>query len=131
MKQGIITRGRIRQYPFLTTFYPLWAGIASRDQAARVAGNLAIFDQPGGLQTSTHHTGDQKWDAPFGWAPLQWTAVQGLRRYGFQAEAERVFCRFLSMVVREFRRHGIIVEKYDVVRGPRGCGRNSLRLPFG
>ena len=107
--------GRIRRYPFLTTFYPLWAGIASQEQAARVAGSLARFERPGGLQTSEFKSGDQ-WDAPFGWAPLEWIAVQGLRRYGYRTEADRISKRFLSLVEREYRRHGTLEEKYDVVR---------------
>jgi alpha,alpha-trehalase len=105
----------VRHYPFLTTFYPLWAGIASADQAERVVRNLHVFEQPGGLQTSMRRTGDQ-WDAPFGWAPLQWIAVEGLRRYGYRSEADRVSRSFLSMIQQEFVRHGTIEEKYDVVR---------------
>jgi alpha,alpha-trehalase len=107
--------GRVRVYPFLTTFYPLWIGIASRDQAARVVHNLPLFERAGGLQTSANQSGDQ-WDAPFGWAPLEWIAVQGLRRYGYAAEADRVSGRFLSLVLQEFRKSGTLVEKYDVVR---------------
>ena len=77
--------------------------------------NLSRFERPGGLQTSEFQSGDQ-WDAPFGWAPLQWIAVQGLRRYGYQTDAERISKRFLSLVQREFVRHHNIEEKYDVVR---------------
>jgi alpha,alpha-trehalase len=120
-------RGRVRRYAFLTTFYPLWAGIASQDQAARVARNLAVFERAGGLQTSGYQSGDQ-WDAPFGWAPLQWIAVQGLRRYGYGDAADRISKRFWSMVQQEFVRHGTIVEKYDVVRRAAEVGR---RLRFG
>jgi alpha,alpha-trehalase len=107
---------RVRHYPFLTTFYPLWAGIASKEQAARVQGNLPLFEKIGGLQTSTHVSGNQ-WDAPFGWAPLQMIAVEGLRRYGYAEDAERISMKFLSLVRREFLSHGYIVEKYDVVQG--------------
>jgi alpha,alpha-trehalase len=106
---------RVREYPFLTTFYPLWAGIATSEQAARVVGNLPLFERRGGLQTSTRHTGDQ-WDAPFGWAPLEYIAVQALRRYGYAAEADRISEHFLSMVAREYDRNGTLDEKYDVVR---------------
>ena len=106
---------RVRQYPFLTTFYPLWAGIASREQAARVARNLPKFERPGGLQTSTYLSGSQ-WDAPFGWAPLQMIAVDGLRRYGYREDADRVSKKFLSLVLAEYQKTGTIVEKYDVVR---------------
>ena len=109
------TRGRVRHYPFLTTFYPLWAGIASPQQAAAVVRNLPLFERPGGLQASTHVTGDQ-WDAPFAWAPLELLAVQGLRRYGYRAEADRVAREFLSLVAGQYREHGVIVEKYDAVR---------------
>src|SRR5262249_17304533 len=82
-------QGRVRRYPFLTTFYALWAGIASPEQAARVRGALKKFERPGGLRTSTNRSGDQ-WDAPFGWAPLEWIAVEGLRRYGYTEDANRI-----------------------------------------
>ncbi len=118
---------RERRYPFLTTFYPLWAGIASADQAQRVVRNLRVFEQPGGLQTSPRQTGDQ-WDAPFGWAPLQWIAVEALRRYGYNSEADRVSEKFLSLVQQEFVRYGTIEEKYDVVRRQSDVGK---RLRFG
>jgi alpha,alpha-trehalase len=108
-------RGRIRRYSFLTTFYPLWVGIARPGQAAEMLRNLNRFERPGGLQTSEFRSGDQ-WDAPFGWAPLQWIAVQGMRRYGYQRDADRIAKRFLSMVLREYERHGYLEEKYDVVR---------------
>lgn len=105
---------RRRRYPFLTTFYPLWAGIATQKQAARVAANLPKFEQPGGLQTSTLQTGNQ-WDAPFGWAPLQLIAVQGLRRYGYREAADRIAIKFLTLVRDDYAKNGTIVEKYNVV----------------
>ena len=77
--------------------------------------NLKKFERPGGLQTSTFESGNQ-WDAPFGWAPLQLLAVEGLRRYGFTDDADRISRNFVSMVDAEYRKTGIIVEKYDVVR---------------
>jgi alpha,alpha-trehalase len=113
---------QVRVYPYLTTFYPLWTGIASPEQAAAVVSNLRLFERRGGLQTSTVHTGDQ-WDAPFGWAPLQWIAVQGLRRYGYGGDAGRVSRRFLAMVRKEYEKHGVIDEKYDVVRGRANIGK--------
>jgi alpha,alpha-trehalase len=106
---------RVRRYPFATTFYPLWAGIADRRQAARIVANLATFERAGGLLTSTNRSGSQ-WDAPFGWAPLQMIAVKGLRRYGYTREADRVAANFLSMILKEFIEHNVIVEKYDVER---------------
>jgi alpha,alpha-trehalase len=107
---------RVRRYPFLSTFYPLWAGLASKEQAARVERNLSKFERAYGLQTSTYVSGSQ-WDAPFGWAPLELIALDGLRRYGYKVDAERISVKFLSLVRREFLRQGFIVEKYDVVKG--------------
>jgi len=101
-------------YEYATTFYPLWAGAASPEQAKAVAGNLRIFERSGGLATSTQTTGVQ-WDYPYGWAPLQLLAVQGLRRYGFDAEANRVAEKFLSTVAADFEKEGTIREKYNVV----------------
>jgi len=106
---------RRRPYEFATTFWPLWVGMASPAQAGRVRANLARFEAPGGLLTSTTVSGNQ-WDAPFGWAPLQLAAVDGLRRYGFDDDADRLARRFLELVVKEFEEHGTIVEKYDVQR---------------
>ncbi|HJR61604.1 MAG TPA: trehalase family glycosidase [Vicinamibacterales bacterium] len=106
---------RRRAYEFATTFYPLWVGIAGKEQAARVRANLSKFEAPGGILTSTTVTGSQ-WDAPFGWAPLQMIAVEGLRRYGYDEDADRIAAKFLALVSKEFREHGTIVEKYDVRR---------------
>jgi alpha,alpha-trehalase len=111
---NFLTR-RLRRYDFATTFYPLWAGIASKAQAARVRENLARFEAPGGVLTSTTVTGNQ-WDAPFGWGPLQMLAVDGLRRYGFDEDADRIALKFVSLVAKEFDEHGTIVEKYDLQR---------------
>ena len=102
-------------YEFVSTFYPLWAGLASKEQAAAVEKHLSDFEKPGGLQTSTQITGAQ-WDAPYGWAPIQLIAVEGLRRYGFNADADRISREFLSDVLDNFQRDGNIREKYDVVQ---------------
>jgi alpha,alpha-trehalase len=108
-------RKEVRRYPFLTTFYPLWVGVADKRQAARIVANLHRFERPGGLLTSTYVSGSQ-WDAPFGWAPTEMIAVEGLRRYGYAKEADRITANFLSMILKEFIQHNTIVEKYDVER---------------
>lgn len=105
----------VRRYPFVTTFYPLWTGIATRAQAARIVKNLPLFEQPGGLQTSTNKSGSQ-WDAPFGWSPMQLIAIEGLRKYGYHKEADRLTVNFLTVVFKEFLQNKTIVEKYDVQR---------------
>jgi alpha,alpha-trehalase len=101
-------------YEYATTFYPLWAGLATPEQAAAVAGNLVLFEQAGGLAASRRQTGMQ-WDYPYGWAPLQLLAAEGLRRYGFEQQANRISYEWLSTILETFRREGSIREKYNVV----------------
>jgi len=107
-------KGRQSSYVFITTFYPLWAGLASPEQARAVARNLKLFEQPGGLVMSTQESKGQ-WDYPYGWAPTQLVAIEGLRRYGFTDAANRNSYNFLSTVLENFRRDGTIREKYNVV----------------
>jgi alpha,alpha-trehalase len=102
------------QYLYAATFYPLWAGLASKDEAQAVAQNLKLFEQPGGLAMSRTKS-EAQWDFPYGWAPLQLLAVEGLRRYGYNADADRISKHFASMVLENFRHDHTIREKYNVV----------------
>ena len=106
--------GKRSQYEYAATFYPLWAGLASSEEARSIAHNLNLFDQPGGLAMSRVESQAQ-WDFPYGWAPIQLLAAEGLRRYGYDREADRISGEFLSMVVENFRRDHTIREKYNVV----------------
>jgi alpha,alpha-trehalase len=119
------TRGEQSSYEYATTFYPLWAGLASPDQARLVERNLALFEQPGGLATSRRET-EAQWDYPYGWAPLQLLAVEGLRRYGYGSDADRISREFLTTVLRNFDRDHTIREKYDVV-----TESEETRIDFG
>ena len=100
-------------YEYATTFYPLWAGLASREQAHAVMQNLKLFEQAGGIAMSRHDTQAQ-WDYPYGWAPIQLLAVEGLRHYGYGDKADGIAYNFLTTVLRNFTRDGTIREKYDV-----------------
>ena len=102
-------------YQYVTTFYPLWAGIATPEQARSVMQHIAVFEKAGGLVMSPYETGGQ-WDFPYAWAPNQLMAVEGMRRAGFSEDADRVSYEFLSMVMENFRRDGTIREKYDAVK---------------
>jgi alpha,alpha-trehalase len=101
-------------YEYITTLYPLWAGLASPEQAQAVVRNLSIFERPGGLAMSNYESGAQ-WDLPYGWAPTQMIAIEGLRQYGFNDDANRISYKFLSTIAENFRREGTIREKYNVV----------------
>jgi alpha,alpha-trehalase len=101
-------------YRYASMFYPLWAGLATPEEAKAVARNLKGFEQPGGLPMSTQETGAQ-WDLPYGWGNIEMVTIEGLRSYGYNADADRISYEFLSMVAENFRRDGNIREKYNVV----------------
>lgn len=110
------TSGQQSSYVYATTFYPLWAGLATVEQAAAVDKNLALLDRPGGLASSTYVSGLQ-WDLPFGWAPLNWLAVHGLWTNGYTDDARRVAQQFTHTVRASFEKEGTIHEKYNVETG--------------
>jgi alpha,alpha-trehalase len=94
--------------------YPLWVGAASGPQAAAVARFVSEeLLRPGGIVPTSTRSGEQ-WDAPNGWAPLQWLAVDGLRRSGQTALAMTIACRFTGTVARVYGATGKLLEKYDV-----------------
>jgi alpha,alpha-trehalase len=101
-------------YEYVTVFFPLWAGLATPEQARAVMKNLSIFERPGGLVMSPYETGGQ-WDYPYAWAPNQLGGIEGIRRYGFNEDANRLSYKFLSTVADNFRRDGTIREKYNAV----------------
>ena len=96
------------------TVYPLYAGVATRVEAREVAATVrAGLLRPGGLATTEASTG-QQWDEPNGWAPLQYLAVVGLRRYGESALAQTIATRWIATNLIDYRRTHKLVEKYDV-----------------
>lgn len=103
-------------YAFITSLYPLWAGVATREEANQMEAKLNLFERPGGLSTSNTNTGLQ-WDEPYGWAPTNWIAVAGLDELGFHADAVRIAEHFDATVDAGFAADGTIREKYDVVTG--------------
>jgi alpha,alpha-trehalase len=101
-------------YIYITTFYPLWAGAATKEQAAAIMKHLGKLEQPGGLVMSPYESEGQ-WDFPYAWAPTQLLAIEGMRKYGFNADADRISYNFLSMIAANFRHDGTIREKYNAV----------------
>jgi alpha,alpha-trehalase len=115
------------------TLYPLFVHAASRAQAAAVARIArAQLLKRGGLVTTTLNTG-QQWDAPNGWAPLQWIAVAGLNAYAESGLVAEIACRWTVNVARAYRESGKLVEKYDVTNTdrPGGGGEYPLQDGFG
>lgn len=117
----------------LAAVYPLFFNLATDEQADLVAHKLeSKFLKPGGLITTNINSGEQ-WDAPNGWAPLQWMAFKGLVNYGFTDLAHEVRTRWLSLNEKVFKDTGKMLEKYNVedIELPTGGGEYPVQDGFG
>ena len=125
---------RLRDDRTAAMLYPLFVGGALPAHAARTLRTAeCTLLQPGGLATTTQRTG-QQWDAPNGWAPLQWIGEQAARRYGRPALAQAIDARFLASVDHVYADRHKLVEKYVVDGsgdGGGGGGEYPLQDGFG
>ena len=113
---------RVLDRPTLAGVAPLFFGLATQFQAVQVAANLERnFLKPGGFVTTTIVTG-QQWDAPNGWPPLEWMAIEGVRRYGGVDLANKARDRWLALNRKTYAATGRMTEKYDVVDLNRRAG---------
>jgi alpha,alpha-trehalase len=103
-------------YNYITTFYPLWAKLATPQQATALEHHLSFFEHDGGLAMSDTNSGTQ-WDLPYGWAPTNWLAVKGLAQYDFTDDTSRIAREFSQTVLQNFEHDGTMREKYNVVSG--------------
>jgi alpha,alpha-trehalase len=71
------------------------------------------FLKDGGAVTSVYNTGEQ-WDAPNGWAPLEFITVKGLMNYDYQDLAKKIAERWMAVNERVFSSTGKMLEKYNV-----------------
>lgn len=98
----------------LAAVFPLYFEMASDKQAEAVAHLIRhVFLKPGGLTSTLDSTG-QQWDAPNGWAPMQWMAIQGLRKYGYYQLANQAKTNWVNNCLRVYQNTGKMVEKYNV-----------------
>ncbi len=125
--------GKQKNVYSLAGVYPLVFNLASPAQAQKVAKVLETkFLQAGGLTTTLNQTG-QQWDAPNGWAPLQWMAIVGLRNYGQNHLANQIKKNWVENNLRVYKNTGKMVEKYNVFDTSlkAGGGEYALQDGFG
>ena len=113
---------RVSDRPTLAAAAPLYFGLATGEQAYAVSRRLQEqFLKPGGFVTTLIASG-QQWDAPNGWPPLEWLAIEGIRRYGRAGLADSARDRWLDLNRRTWRATGRMMEKYDVADPNRQAG---------
>jgi len=86
----------------------------------------------GGISATEINTG-QQWDAPNGWAPLEWMTIWGLDRCGQPDLARDIATRWVKLNSDVFQRTGKLMEKYNVVDTnlPGGGGEYAGQDGFG
>ena len=106
-----------------TSFYPLVAGAASPAQARRLLGWLQDPRRFGGRFVLPSVSRDDPtcqdnvyWRGRI-WPPLNFMVYQGLRRYGFDAEASAVAGRSYEMFARPWREARHCAENYGAQDG--------------
>lgn len=112
---------------------PLYFFMAEKEQAEKVAAHIErYFLFPGGLSSTLILSG-QQWDAPNGWAPLQWMSYKGLKQYQHDALADTLKNRWIETVQHQYLESGKLLEKYNVIFPgiPGGGGEYPTQDGFG
>lgn len=130
-----------RQSYFLSLagFTPLWAGLASMEQAEKMVKKLSVFETDHGLVITAKESlapkvnlsklpdrfrpaieeilAPKQWDYPNSWPPLEYLTVVGLLKYGFVEDAKRIMEKSVETHAKIFRKYGTFFEKIDAVTG--------------
>lgn len=128
----ILPEKRLSNELTLAGMYPLFCNIATSSEAKKAEVTLKLlFLKKGGVVTTLRHSG-QQWDAPNGWAPLQWVTYKGLRNYHCNTTALILRKRWLETCRRVFAKTGKMLEKYNVEsQDVTGGGEYSNQTGFG
>ncbi len=130
---------RFSKIASVATIYPLWAALATKQQAARVLENLPLFEFDYGPAVCEKSEQERvyQWDYPVGWPPVYLLVIKALDHYGYKKEALRIAAKYLDVVTKNFlkpepeffssriggkakdkkRKPGFVYEKYNVLDG--------------
>ncbi|HSW97542.1 MAG TPA: trehalase family glycosidase [Candidatus Saccharimonadales bacterium] len=145
---------KISHYFSLASYTPLWAGIATPEQAKHTLKHLTKFETPYGLTIGAeislakpidlskiqrrYHPAiediikPKQWDFPNIWSPLEYLTVIGLLRYGFIPDAKRIMSNSVKTHVKLFRKYKTFFEKIDGTTGEPSIGyKYAMQNGFG
>jgi len=127
----------------LAGFVPLWAKLATPDEAKRVIANLPKFETDYGLVITSKESlpgqydldsipeafqysikdmlKAKQWDYPHIWAPLEYLTVMGLLRYGYVDDAVRIMKKSINANLAIFEKYGALLEKIDATTGEKAA----------
>jgi alpha,alpha-trehalase len=126
----------------LASYIPLWAGLATAEQAEKMVNHLQRFETQYGLtitdkaslarpidlskiQRRYHPAIEEiihpkQWDYPNIWSPLEYLTVIGLLRYGYIDEAKRIMTASVKSHASLYRTYGTFFEKINAETGEPG-----------
>lgn len=123
----------------LAGFVPLWAKLATFDEAKRAREKLSLFETDYGLTITAKISmpgtiyfdhipkafrisiealmEPKQWDYPNIWPPLEYLTAIGLLRYGFIDDAVRIMHKSVKANYGIFKKYGALLEKIDATTG--------------
>ncbi len=122
------SKERLGDVGSLAAYFALWSGLADDKKAKQMVKTLKKFTQKGGLVTTDGSVVNVKknvkklistmptqWAYPNGWAPLHFIVVEGLKKYGYDDEAELIAKKWMHTNLVWFKNNKEFLEKYNVV----------------
>ncbi len=99
------------------SFQPYFVGVAGDTQKVGLLKLLQALESDWGIFTTEKVDKKYQWAHPNVWAPCQYVAVEALRCYGYEKEAERIAKKYSALIEKNFAAHGKLYEKYNGITG--------------
>jgi putative isomerase len=135
-KEFVIHAGYPRDYDCLiqrievwSGFLPMWAGIATDEQAERMVKEHFLdpktFNSPSGVRTLSRmekmyslraSANPSNWRGPI-WGISNYMVFKGLERYGYDKEAKELALKTINLFGRDFDENGALHEYYEPETG--------------
>lgn len=114
------------------SFYPLFAKLASEEEAAATVSMLHRLEQEYGISACEKNDieGNFQWNYPNGWAPHQYLVYRALKNYGYEEEARRIAKKYITLVEKVFDETNNLWEKYNVKAGNTEVNTESPMPPM-
>ena len=105
---------KFSNYASAATFYPLFTGLATPEQAKQIVESMYRFELEYGISSGEENPAwNGQWDFPNIWPPIQFIVYQGLMKYGYKTEAERIARKYIKLIEKNFSLTNNLWEKYN------------------
>ena len=100
------------------SFYPLFANLATKEEAARAVAFLPELETAYGVCCGEKQDSRGcQWDHPNIWAPQQYIVYRALTNYGYTEDALRIAEKYVKLIDRNYEKTNCLWEKYSGVTG--------------